>query len=151
PETVFTAPHAAVVKVYEQPKGQLPRFAPVLADSIWPVDRSEGQYTRYRFEVETGSRLPSGTSYQWDFGDGQTATGSEAEHVYLTLGPFTVTLTTKNAQGTQTVRWPLHVFEIEHVSEQFKEGKPKAYARLARKYDRSKLNAMALRELAHLL
>jgi tetratricopeptide (TPR) repeat protein len=150
PEAIFTAPHEAVVKTYEQPKGVLPRFEPVIADSIWPVERSEGQYTRCRFQVPPGA-LTSGTTYQWDYGDGQTATGTDAEHVYLVLGNFPVTLTAKNAQGTQTVRWPLHVFEIEHVSEQFKEGRPKDYAKVARKYDRGKLNAEALRELANLL
>src|SRR5262249_25294002 len=50
-----------------------------------------------------------------------------------------------------TARWPLDVYEIEHVTDQFKEGRPKDYAKLVRDYDRNKLDAGSLKELAHLL
>jgi REP element-mobilizing transposase RayT len=150
PESVIPAPHEAVVKAYESPKGALPRFEPVIADSVWPIERSEGQYTRIRFQTEKPS-LPANATCQWDFGDGLGATGSEVEHVYLTMGTFAVSLMIKGPQGTQTLRWPLNVFEIEHVTDQFKEGSPKDYAGLVLKYDRSKLNADALKEMAYLL
>lgn len=150
PENIFTAPHDAVVKTYEGPKGPLPRFEPLIVDSVWPADRDEGQYTRCWFSACKGG-LPADTAYQWDFGDGQSATGAEVEHVYLTLGDFPAKLTVKNAQGTATAEWPLRVFEIEHVAEQFKEGSPKEYARLALTYDRAKLRASALKELMFLL
>lgn len=149
PESVYTAAHAAVVRRYEEPSGKpLSRFEPILTDSVWPTDRSQGQYTRCRFRTAPG--LPPGTKYTWDFGDGQMATGAEVEHVYLTLGTFAVKLTAQGSAGTQTANWPLLVFELEHVTDQFKEGRPRDYARLARTYDRNKLDAAALRELAHL-
>ncbi len=147
PESFYTAPHAGVVTAYEDAKGPLLTFAPAIVDSVWPVERNEGQYTRVRFTAGKTPRLPEGTKYQWDFGDGQTATGPEVEHVYLTLGLQTVTLTA----GAQTVRWPLSIFEIEHVVEQFKEGRPRDYAKPAKEYDRNKLSANALQELQHLL
>jgi tetratricopeptide (TPR) repeat protein len=151
PESFYTAPHAAVVTAYEDAKGPLLTFEPVIVDSVWPVERSEGQYTRVRFTAGKTPHLPDRTKYQWDFGDGQTATGPEVEHVYLTLGLQTVTLTAQGPAGTQTARWPLSIFEIEHVVDQFKEGRPQDYAKLVKDYDRNKLSADALQELQHLL
>ena len=133
------------------PRGRCSRFEPAIVDSVWPVERNEGQYTRVRFTAGKTPPLPDGTKYQWDFGDGQTATGPEVEHVYLTLGLSHVTLTAQGPAGTQTARWPLSIFEIEHVVDQFKEGRPQDYAKLAKGYDRSKLSADALQELQHLL
>ena len=150
PESFYSAPHAAVVTAYEDAKGPLLHFEPEIADSVWPVERSEGQYTHVRFAAGKAPSLPDGTKYQWDFGDGQAAAGPEAEHVYLTMGLFNVTLTAQGPAGTQTAKWPLSVFEIEHVVDQFKEGWPKDYAKLAKGYDRGKLSADALRELQHL-
>src|SRR5438034_5764122 len=151
PESIYTAPHEAVVTAYEDPRGPLLRFEPVIADSVWPTERHEGQYTRCRCQAGKTLALPGSTTYRWDFGDGQTATGAEVEHVYLTLGTYPVTLTAQGPQGAATARWPLQVYEIEHITDQFKEGPPKEYAKLARHYDRGKLNADALKELAHLL
>jgi tetratricopeptide (TPR) repeat protein len=151
PESFYTAPHAAVVTAYEDAKGPLLTFEPAIVDSVWPVERNEGQYTRVRFTAGKTPPLPDGTKYQWDFGDGQTAAGPEAEHVYLTLGLQTVTLTAQGPAGTQTARWPLSIFEIEHVVDQFKEGRPQDYAKLVKGYDRNKLSADALQELQHLL
>lgn len=149
PESIYTEPHAAVVRRTEDAAGKpLLTFEPVITDSVWPTDRSQGQYTRCRFRA--GEGLPQGTKYQWDFGDGQTATGAETEHVYLTPGNDSVKLTARGTAGTLTATWPLLVFELEHVTDQFKEGRPKDYAKLARTYDRKKLDAPALQELAHL-
>jgi tetratricopeptide (TPR) repeat protein len=153
PEAVYTAPHAAAVARYEDAKGPLLllRFEPVITDSIWPAERHEGQYTRCRFQAGKSPPLPAGTTYRWDFGDGQTATGPEVDHVYPALGNYPVTLTAQGPQGTSTARWPLEVYEIDNVTDQFKEGRPKDYAQLVKGYDRGKLNANNLKELAYLL
>ncbi len=149
PETFYTAPHEGVIKGYESPKGALVSFEPVIADSVWLLERSEGQYTRAVFQAGPG--LPAGTTYEWDFGDGQTAAGAKVDHVYLTLGPHTVTLKARAGKEKRVARWPLLVFEIEHVTDQFKEGLPRDYVKLVKTYDRSKLGADALKELAYLL
>jgi PKD repeat protein len=39
------------------------------------------------------------TSYRWEFGDGQTATGAEVTHTYESTGQFTVSLTVTNDSG----------------------------------------------------
>jgi tetratricopeptide (TPR) repeat protein len=148
PETIYTAPHEAVVTRYETPTGPLLYFEPTITDSIWPLERHEGQYTRCRFRVGSTPALAQGTVYRWDFGDGQTATGPDVSHVYLALGNYTVVL---SAQGPLTARWPLEVYEIDHAADPFKEGQPSEYAKLAGTYDRSKLDANHLRELAYLM
>ncbi len=38
-------------------------------------------------------------SYQWDFGDGSTATGNTAAHIYTTAGAYAAKLTVTNATG----------------------------------------------------
>jgi tetratricopeptide (TPR) repeat protein len=152
PESIYTTPHPAAVSRYEDPKGNaLLHFEPQIADSLWPPDRAEGQYTRCRFAAGTTPPLPAGTTYRWEFGDGQTTTGAEVEHVYVALGMYQVTLTAQGPQGTQTARWPLDIFEIEHVTDEFKDGRPADYVKAVKGYDRGKLDAPALKELAHLL
>jgi tetratricopeptide (TPR) repeat protein len=149
PESIFPAPHQAVAVRYEGPDGKpLPVFEPTIVDSVWPTDRREAQYTRCHFKA---AAMPAGTTYRWEFGDGQTATGAEVDHVYLALGRFTVTLTAESQEGQPRATWPVQIFEIENVTDQFKEGRPEDYAKLARGYDRAKLDATGLRELAYLL
>src|SRR5438132_1916200 len=63
----------------------------------------------------------------------------------------TVTLTAKGPAGAIATTWKLDVYEIENVTDQFKEGRSIDYAKITRTYDRSKLAAPALKELAHLL
>ena len=49
----------------------------------------------------SGSSTANGTitSYQWDFGDGTTATGQAVTHIYDTGGEYTATLTVTAADG----------------------------------------------------
>jgi tetratricopeptide (TPR) repeat protein len=144
PESIFTTPHEAAIVGYEGPKGAVPAFEPVVTDSIWPVERGEGQYTRVRFAAKGES---GNAKFAWEFGDGQSAAGPMVEHVFLNVEKtYTITLSVDG----QKVSWPLEIFEIEHVTDLFKEGRTSDYARLAKTSDRAKLDAAALRELAYL-
>ncbi len=151
PASVFTVPHKATVAAYESPNGPLLHFEPDILDSIWPDDRHEGQYTRVQFRVGEPNALPSGTTYRWDFGDGRSVTGDTAEHVYLSLGRYDVSLTAKGPAGESTAKWPLEIYEIQHVTDEIKQGRPSDYAKIASQYDTGKLDAANLKELAHLL
>ncbi|MGH7138127.1 MAG: PKD domain-containing protein, partial [Pirellulales bacterium] len=152
PEDAFPAPREAVVAAYQTAGGLAPRFEPVIIDTCWPERRHEGQYTRVRFSVVEGALDgdDSQANYHWDFGDGQAATGKQAEHVYLTLGDFTVKLVATRPDGERAAHWPLTVYEVQHVTDEIGEGSPVEYAKFAATYQRERLDAAALAELAHL-
>jgi PKD repeat protein len=151
-EDDFPAPHEAVVATYQMTNGPALRFEPTIVDTCWPETRREGQYTRVKFKVANGSMdiAPEQTKYQWDFGDGQTSAGPEVEHVYLTVGNFTVKLLASGPNGERAAQWPLSVYEVQHVTDEIHEGSPVEYAKLSATYDRARLDAAALKELAHL-
>ena len=46
-----------------------------------------------------GSSSTGAVSYEWIFGDGNTASDSQIEHIFATAGTFTTTLTVTNAEG----------------------------------------------------
>jgi tetratricopeptide (TPR) repeat protein len=149
PDEIFTRPHAASVVAYETPQGAALRFEPEIVDSIWPIQRHEGQYTRVRFQPSPASGIPENAIGKWDFGDGQTGTGRAIDHVYLRLGKYTVTAQFPALDGARgTVSWPLEVYEIQHATEQIPDGKPTDYVASVRTYDRSRLDAPQLNELA---
>ena len=50
--------------------------------------------------IDQSERLP--TSWQWDFGDGQTSSEQNPVHTYMQEATYTVTLTVKNNFGTDT-------------------------------------------------
>ena len=63
----------------------------------------------------TGSSDPDGgiTSYAWNFGDGDTATGPTAAHTYDSSGTYTVTLTVTDGDGgTDTDSRSLQVSDV---------------------------------------
>ncbi|MCI5161852.1 MAG: PKD domain-containing protein [Candidatus Electrothrix sp. AX5] len=46
-----------------------------------------------------GSSSSGAVSYTWEFGDGDVSSGSQTEHIYLTAGIYTSTLTITDSQG----------------------------------------------------
>ncbi len=58
-----------------------------------------------RFDA-SGSADPDGDAltFEWDFGDGSTATGAVADHAYAATGLFTVMLTLRDARGAVVTR-----------------------------------------------
>ncbi|MCF8463750.1 MAG: PKD domain-containing protein [Flavobacteriales bacterium] len=64
-------------------------------------------------------------TYDWDFGDGTTGTGTNPTHVYPDLGTYTVTLTTTSANGcfdvvtgtAQVIDGPIPVFTLTNGPE----------------------------------
>ncbi|TWD83284.1 PKD repeat protein [Kribbella amoyensis] len=68
----------------------------------------------------TGSSDPDGSiaTYEWDFGDGSTATGATPSHTYTAPGSYTVTLTvTDNEGATGTDSRPLTVSDVANPIE----------------------------------
>ena len=57
------------------------------------------------------------TSWLWDFGDGNTSTLENPEHIYAVPGTYTVTLTSKNSAGSSTAvkQFLVTVTSTQHV------------------------------------
>lgn len=163
PEELFPMPRQAVVVRYERQDGPALRFEPQITASVWPESRHEGQYTLVRLSVPEAATLPPDTVLEWQFGDGISALGRDVEHVYLATGLYQVVLTARPTAGDANrtdglqaeplaqAAWPLDVYEIQHVTAEIAETSPAALAMLAKNYDISALDAVQLRELAHLL
>lgn len=154
PDGLFPQPHRAAVQRYERQvlgRTVMPRIE--LLDSLWPDKRPSGQYTRYRFSADAGEEPIDWNrwSVQWDFGDGQRARGTATDHVFLLAGrSYEVKLTAADPAGRKVERIrPLEVFPIEHLTGRFKAGQYKDYQPLVSGYDRAKLSAAMLVELAN--
>ncbi len=80
-----------------------PDQAPVAAFTSTPANT--GSATAFDASTSTASMCPVGT-YDWDFGDGTTATVNTATttHVYNTAGTYTVELTLTTTCGTSTTK-----------------------------------------------
>jgi PKD repeat protein len=150
PASAWPAPHQTETVRCETRDGPLTSFEPQIVDSIWPDVRNEGQYTRVRFEPENAADFPAGTQFEWDFGDGQTASGARVEHVYLRPERYQVSLTANGTAGDGSASWPLLIYELQHVTGEIKQGRPPDYAEIATAYDTTKLDADNLLELARL-
>ena len=68
----------------------------------------EGDTTRFNDRT-----LNEPTSWLWSFGDGNTSTDQEPEHVYNSAGTFTVELTATNESGASSLEKPDFITIIE--------------------------------------
>lgn len=61
--------------------------------------------------VFTDRSSGSPTSWNWDFGDGQTSTQQNPVHIFFAQGDYSVTLTVTNSKGTSTItkQYLIHV------------------------------------------
>jgi serine protease len=72
--------------------------APTASFDVSPTDPTVGDQVTFD---ASGSSDPDGSvaSYQWDFGDGSTATGQTVTNTYQDSGDYTVTLTVTDDDG----------------------------------------------------
>ena len=75
-----------------------------------PVADSGGPYSGYTdqsisfdgsssYDPDSGDNI---VSYEWDFGDGTTGSGSSVEHTYSTEGKYTIELTVADSEGEES-------------------------------------------------
>jgi PKD repeat protein len=57
----------------------------------------------------------SPTSWQWDFGDGAFSTVQNPDHIYATIGSYTVTLTASNSSGSNSVSQSITVISVSGI------------------------------------
>jgi hypothetical protein len=79
----------------------------------------------FHYKFSTKSKI-EGVRYEWDFGDGQTATGEEVDHVYLVDGIYPVKLVARIRENsdTQTCQLPVsrnyaHIIDVRQEQPEF--------------------------------
>jgi len=75
-----------------------PQPARITTINANPNPADEGESVSFSSNVRGDSPL----SYEWDFGDGNTATGQSASHTFEEPGQYTVSLTASNDVGQDT-------------------------------------------------
>ena len=75
---------------------------PTCAFTFSPSDPQIGQNVQFN-AAESTDPESNLTSFQWNFGDGGTASGKIANHAFNSEGTFTVTLTVRDNQGETAV------------------------------------------------
>jgi hypothetical protein len=87
----------------EAPADQLPR--PAIAD-LGPLTSGVGLTFDARPSFDPTGGKPT---YDWDFGDGATATGETATHTFAKAGSYTLKLTAHSSAGSRALNMPLAV------------------------------------------
>jgi PKD repeat protein len=68
-----------------------------------PSAANTGETIHLSVQTEAAGGL-SAVEYQWDFGDGTSASGPKVSHAYTRAVPFTIHLTVIGADGVTTVQ-----------------------------------------------
>lgn len=108
-------------------------------------------FQRYTFSASAVLPNPKAIQWKWDFGDGQSATEAEVQHVYLLPGEYTVELTAK--VGEQVLKRTNIVF-VSRPWDQVTQDRLDTiaeHARIVANYDFRALKAEACAEAAMLL
>jgi PKD repeat protein len=66
-------------------------------------------YTANNNTVNFSNQSTGGTTYVWDFGDGNTSTSLSPTHTYSALGTYTVCLIATNSCGSDTICQPVTI------------------------------------------
>jgi PKD repeat protein len=101
---------------------------------------------RYRFAAESVADSP--IKYRWDFGDGQTSTGAQLDHVYLSSGvyPVRLTATVGGNSDTQTSKIVVERNYLKIITTV--ENSPQDLSRVVAGYD---LNAIPPSDLSRVI
>ena len=76
--------------------------APIITEIIGDIEVSEGQEVSYS-AIATDSGNDTLT-YNWDFGDSNTASGKNVTHTFVDNGNYTITLTVTDSDGVSTTK-----------------------------------------------
>jgi len=123
-------------------------FLPRHADEVFLKNR---YYQRYEVKALAAGRTGRGITWRWDFGDGQTAEGEAAAHIYLLPGEYTVTLSAQTWAGPMQRTNRIFVSRPWDRVTQTRLGSLHEAGAIVAKYDFTKLPTEALGEAMLLL
>ena len=123
--------------LFEAANGRRWRRARVEIESTyWIAGTEDRQATLLKCTDMSRSRGGEIVSREWDFGDGQKATGREASHVFFRLGRAEVTLTVVDKKGNRdTVTIAPRFFRWTRSRGNRKYGEAKDYIAATAEYD----------------
>ena len=100
-------------------------FLSSCSDDSSPTPEPSVSFTMDKSTARVGETItftntsPNATSYEWDFGDGDSSTEENPAHSYSRAGQFTITLTANGEEGNKSVTiWDL-VLEINYYGDSF--------------------------------
>jgi len=106
---------------------------------------AERYLARYRFRNTAKGLL--GARVEWDFGDGITATGPHADHVYLVDGDYTVKMKVRHSGGTTEVANRVRGQRLWRRQAERRLGPRREFLALISSYDLEKLAPKSLKAL----
>ncbi len=95
PAEVFDSAHIVRLPALElehRQQGKVPYFTPRIVGEV-VLPNSDSPLVQVRFEDIASRGLTRGANVEWEFGDGQTSSGTSPQHVYMRPGVYTVTMT----------------------------------------------------------
>jgi len=118
-------------------------FFPEHAGEAWWPDHYA---VRMRFRnLSRGISARHGGAFEWDFGDGQTATESEPTHIYLVPGDYKVTLRARRGTLANTFETTVHVDRDWRAQAETRIDSASHYAREVARRDPATLDLPSLR------
>lgn len=97
PQTYLTATPGTVTNDKTVLAANLPSLTSSFAASVSASPSAGASPLNVNLTANVSGATPS--SYQWNFGDGQTSTAALPSHIYSTPGNYTATLTVKDSSG----------------------------------------------------
>ena len=149
PPAAFAPTVAAKCGAMEELGNPCVDFTPVHAGEAFMMNR---YYQRYTFQaVQTGPVAGKQvTAWQWDFGDGETASGQKVEHVYFLASMRTVTLKGKTRSGDLLCRNKIYATRPWATVTYNRLDSIRDYAQIAATYSYDKLETPAMVEAVYL-
>lgn len=123
----------------------VPDFLFSIGGSV-PLPDNPRQLIGVQFVDNSPRSLTSKTKLQWDFGDGQTSSQPNPNHVYLQPGLYTVTLTIVRGLRSYVITNRVYI-DQPRVTDQEAFHKLENYLPLLETYDAAALDAESLRQL----
>ncbi len=122
-----------------------------LFDHVGEAYMENRYYQRYSFSAAAALQEARPIQWKWDFGDGQTSTDAEVQHVFLLPGEYTVVLTGKTKDLTMTRTNKVFVARPWDRVTQDKLDLVGEHAKIVVNYDFRAMKAEACAEAAMLL
>lgn len=113
--------------------------------TYWLPDTIGKQATMVHVQDCSVSLVSRIAQIRWDFGDGQTASGSQQWHVYFRLGRPRIELSVTDSEGnSDSVVCSPNIFLVDVQGGDVRVGRAERYAEVAAGYDLEKLPAQDL-------